>query len=262
VTAQRRRVVIYARVSSPAKGVRADDHDQDPAVQVEAMREWVQTRGWQVVAVETDRVTGDLDRRKGDPPGLRRALTLVQDRKADVLGVFAADRIVRHPVGLLQLVSRVQSLGGHVASMQDGSDLDTTTPTGELLTFLRGWWARMELRLIRERTRAGLARARAEGKKLGRPLSTSAPEPAQVAQLRHTGASWAQVADRLHCCPSAARRALMRLVGNGGSKEPIPPVESGAADPAPPKSSVSDKAEVGPGDQRRLGQPANHGAEP
>lgn len=218
------RAVLYARVSR-------DDGVQDPQVQLHALREWAATRGWKIVGEQFDRITGDPGRRKGDPPGLRAALQLVQDRKVDVLAVFAADRLVRSPVALLQLVARVQQLGGHVASLQDGSDLDTTTDLGELYLFLRGWMARMEMRLLRARTKAGLARARAEGKRLGRPPLAN---PIVVAQLRAAGCTWTEIATQLGCTVAAARGAAERFgrpADNGGSGAASASVENHLATP-------------------------------
>jgi hypothetical protein len=99
--------ILYARCST-----RGDA--QDPAVQLAALRLWAATRGWRVIAEESDRVSGDPARRVGDPPALRRAPEAIEQRRADLLAVFAADRLVRSPVGLLQLVARVQAVGGHV----------------------------------------------------------------------------------------------------------------------------------------------------
>ena len=161
MSAAARSCVLYARVST-------DTGDQDPESQLRALREFAAQRGYTVLGEYSDRVTGDPARRRGDPPGLCQALRLLEQRRGGVLVIWAADRLVRSAVGLLQLVGRVQQLGGAVVSLQDGGDLDTTTDTGELLVFLRGWMARMEARIIRERTMAGLARARAEGRKGGR----------------------------------------------------------------------------------------------
>jgi DNA invertase Pin-like site-specific DNA recombinase len=168
-----------------------------------------------VVAEESDRVSGDPARRKGDPPGLSRAMEAIERRRADVLAVFAADRLVRSPLGLLQLVARVQAIGGHVASLQDGADLDTTTDVGELFLFLRGWYARMELRLIRARINAGLSRARAEGVTLGRPRGDG-PEPEAVAELRAAGLSWRAVAAELGCSIAMARRRAVEARAAAG----------------------------------------------
>lgn len=169
------RCVLYVRVSK-------NDGDQEPETQLRQLRDWAQARGWRIVAELQDRVTGDPVRRGRNPAGLVSALNLIHCKKAEVLAVWSSDRLVRSPWHLLELVAQVQAAGGRVASLQDGADLDTTTDTGELFLFLRGWWSRMELKLIRQRTNAGLARARAEGRQLGRPRMTL-PDLEQLAEL-------------------------------------------------------------------------------
>lgn len=191
------RAVLYARCST--RGT-----EQDPEVQLRDLRGWAEQRGWLVVSEERDRISGDPARRHGDPPGLRAALEAIEQKRADVIAVFAADRLVRSPVGLLQLVNRIQSIGGHVASKQDGADLDTTTDVGELFLFLRGWYARMEMKLIRARIKAGLDKAKRDGKRLGRPRSNG-PSPSAVVALREQGRSWSQIADELRCTVKVAR---------------------------------------------------------
>ena len=194
------RVVLYARVSK--------EGDQDPEVQLQKLRPWCAARGWAIVAEEADRVTGDPNRRKGDPPGLRRALQVLAERQAEVLVVFAADRLVRSPVGLLQLLARIEAFGGKVASYQDGADLDTTTDVGELLAFIRGWYARMEMRLIRARTLAGLERARAQGKRLGCPPKEV--DVAAVERLKREGLGWRRIGAQLGLCHMTVKRAYRR----------------------------------------------------
>jgi len=169
------RCVLYVRVSK-------NDGDQEPETQLRQLREWAKARSWRIVSEQQDRVTGDPARRGRNPPGLVSALDLIDRKKADVLAVWSADRLVRSPKHLLDLVSQVQAAGGRVASLQDGADLDTTTDAGELFLFIRGWWSRMELKLIRQRTNAGLARARAEGTKLGRPR-LALPDLQQLREL-------------------------------------------------------------------------------
>lgn len=101
---------------------------------------------------------------------------------------------------------RLQQLGGHVASYQDGTDLDTTTDAGELFLFLRGWMSRMETKLIRARTLAGLERARAVGKQLGRPRVDDSFKPAQLLKARERGDSWSKLADVAGVSRAAVRR--------------------------------------------------------
>lgn len=204
------KAVLYVRVSK-------NDGDQDPDTQLHVLRAWAGTRGWRVMAEQVDRVTGDPMRRGRHPRGLLACLDAIERRKADVLAIFAADRLVRSPTHLLQLVSQVQAAGGKVASYQDGADLDTTTDQGELLLFLRGWMARMELKLNRGRTLAGLARARAAGKTFGRPRSEAPPlELVQDAMAKGIR-SRSQLAKHLGCSPWAVRKALAELAKRGSA---------------------------------------------
>ena len=201
------RAVLYARVSTRDKG-------QDTETQFGALRPWALGRGWHVVGEESDQVTGDPLRRKGDPPGLRRALRMIETRTADVLVVFSADRLVRSATGLLALVTRVQSMHAHVASYQDGSDLDTTTDVGELLVFIRGWWARMQMKTTRAASIAGVARARSEGRIPGRRREVELT-PAQLFELhelRACGWSWKRLADRFASSAGTVRRRFAESV--------------------------------------------------
>ena len=194
------RAVLYLRVSK-------SDGSQDLGTQEAALRLEAARRGWDVVGLEHDLVSGDPVRRGGrTPPGLSRALSTIETRRATILLVFAADQIVRSALGLLQLVQRVQQLGGRVCSARDGAELDTTTEQGELLLFLQGWFARWELRLTRERTKAGIERARAAGKRLGRP-SRPALDRAEVARLRDSGVSQETIASVLGCTRWDVRKA-------------------------------------------------------
>jgi DNA invertase Pin-like site-specific DNA recombinase len=207
--------VVYARVSK---------RESDPEPQAQLVREWCERRGWRVVRVECDRVTGDPARRKSDPPGLRRALRTLEMREADVLAVFAADRLVRSAPALLELVGRVQQLGCHVASLQDGGDLDTTTDAGELFAMLRGWWSRVELRLIRARTRAGLDAARARGVQLGRPrVDLDAQQLERLAELRAAGVGFRDCATRLGVPRQTLQRLWAARLKKGGQETGVTP---------------------------------------
>ncbi len=199
------RVVLYVRVSK-------NDGDQEPETQLRQLRAWAKTRGWRIVAELEDRVTGDPVRRGRNPPELVKALDFMHSRRADVLGVWSADRLVRSPQHLLELVSQVQAVGGRVASLQDGADLDTTTDAGELFLFLRGWWSRMELKLIRQRTKAGLERAAAEGRRGGRPRM-KLPDLQQLRKLlgRDKSPSLRQLAEQLQTSVHGVELGLAEL---------------------------------------------------
>lgn len=199
------RAVIYIRVSKQ-RG------DQNPETQALALRRWCTERGWAIAAVCTDRISGDPARRgRTEPPGLQRALGLLARREADVLAVFAADRLTRGGiVELLQLVRRIVAMGAHVASYREGAALDTTNPYGELVVSVLGWMAQIELSLNRDRTVAGLDRARARGVKLGRPVKPL-PDLVQVAELVKAGKGHRAIGELLQCGPWLARRAIREL---------------------------------------------------
>lgn len=199
---QARRAVLYLRVSS------ADQ--QDPAAQEHACRQFCAQRGWSVIGCEADRISGDPARRRGDPPGLAAALLAIGEHHGAVLVVFAADRLVRGTVELLQMVARIQALGGFVAGVTERGDLDTTTEQGELLLFMRGWWARMELRLNRARTLAGLERARLAGRVGGR-RRVELPDLDQVEALRRRKLGLVKIAAELGCSEWTAREAVRAL---------------------------------------------------
>jgi DNA invertase Pin-like site-specific DNA recombinase len=76
--------------------------------------------------------------------------------------------------------------------------------------------------VIVERTLDGLAAARRAGKKLGRPLGKSAPAPERVAALRAAGRTWPEVARRLRCTVSSARRALERGLPKSDARRATP----------------------------------------
>jgi len=219
------RVVLYARRSLEKQSIDG---------QLIELRRWVADNGHVVVGECQDDVTGNPLRRKGDPPGLRQALAYVEKvngrRRADLLLVFAADRLVRSPLELLNLVARIQAHGAHVKGIDDGHDLDTTTDTGELLTFIRGWFARFERKLIGSRTRAGLEGARARGVKLGRPRTLDAAAIGKVHTLRGKGLGVRAIARELAVAPAIVSRALKELgvpvAETAVRKEPEAPSET------------------------------------
>jgi DNA invertase Pin-like site-specific DNA recombinase len=110
---------------------------------------------------------------------------LAQLRKGDVLVVWKLDRLGRSLSDLVALVNEIQEKGAGLQSLQD--HIDTTTPQGKFTFHLFAAIAEFEREITRERTRAGLASARARGKLGGRPkgLSKAAEEKAKIAQLLH-----------------------------------------------------------------------------
>jgi DNA invertase Pin-like site-specific DNA recombinase len=148
----------YARVSTL---------DQDPTLQTDAL----ESAG--CYRVFTDRASGKLDRR----PQLDRVLD--QLRPGDTLVVWRLDRLGRSMKHLISVVADLEERGIGFRSLTE--NIDTTTPTGKLTFHLFGALAEFERELIRERTMAGLAAARARGRKGGRP-SVMTPSKLKVAR--------------------------------------------------------------------------------
>jgi DNA invertase Pin-like site-specific DNA recombinase len=197
---QTKRAVLYTRIS-------LGDKRQSNAMQLSRLRDWAAERDWQIIAEVSDNITGDPDRRRGEPPGLQSALRLIGEGKANVLVVFALDRIVRSPQHLIELVRRVEGKGGRVASYLDGDTIDAGSDIGELILFIRGRVARMERKLTSRRTQEGMAAAKARGARLGRP-KVALPDRADVERLRAEGLSFLDIAHQLNTNSWRVRRAL------------------------------------------------------
>ena len=146
-------------------------------------RDFVQARGWSAVEY-VDCISGTKDRR----PELDRLVTDAKRRKVDTLVVWKLDRLGRSLKHLVMLLDELRSLG--VAFVSLGESIDTGTPAGRLQLHLLAAVAQFERERIVERVRAGLERARTQGKRLGRPR---APLPLErleaVAHLSLTDAA-------------------------------------------------------------------------
>jgi len=153
-TGSRRRVAIYARVST---------FDQSCEAQLRDLREYVAARGWQATEYVDRGVSGAKDRR----PGLDKLLAAVKARKVDVVVVAAFDRFGRSARHLVECLDLFRHLDVEFVSLRE--QIDTGSPLGQAIFTIIAAIAQLERSLIAERVRAGLRRARAEGKRLGRP---------------------------------------------------------------------------------------------
>lgn len=196
--------MLYVRVSKRS--------GQTPESQAHVLRGYCQSRGWVVASEHVDRISGDPAKRgQDDPPGLRAALEQLADRRGDVLLVFSADRLTRGGVfDLLFMLRRIVQLGVHVASYRERLLLDTTSGQGEILIACLGFVSKLEREMIVERTIAGQERARAEGKRIGRP-PVELPDLERVAQLVNRGHGRPRLGPALGCSDWQARKALAEL---------------------------------------------------
>jgi DNA invertase Pin-like site-specific DNA recombinase len=186
------RVALYARVST-ANG------QQDPEMQLRELGEFAERRGWQIVEVYVDHITGSKDSR----PALNRLMSDAQQRRIDAVLVWKLDRFGRSLRHLVNTLAELEAVGVTFVSLRD--NLDLTTPAGRLMFQIIGAMAEFERALIQERVKAGLRNARAKGKRLGRPpvfVSES-----KVEALRASGASWRTIAKELSVGIGTVRRA-------------------------------------------------------
>ena len=150
------RAAIYARVSTL---------DQEPENQLQELRRYVQARGWTGVEYVDRGISGAKDRR----PALDELLRDARLRHCDVLVCWRLDRLGRNLRHLILLLDDLHVLGVAFVSLAEG--IDATTPAGRLQLHVLGAIAEFERARIAERVKAGLARAKARGQRLGRPVA-------------------------------------------------------------------------------------------
>jgi DNA invertase Pin-like site-specific DNA recombinase len=150
------KAAIYARVST-------SNGSQTCENQLLELRRYCEARGWTATEFVDPGVSGAKDRR----PALDELLKAAKRRKFDVLVCWRLDRLGRNLRHLILLLDELQSLGVAFVSLAEG--IDATTPAGKLQLHILGAIAEFERGRIQERVKAGLARAKAQGKRLGRP---------------------------------------------------------------------------------------------
>jgi DNA invertase Pin-like site-specific DNA recombinase len=142
---------------------------------------------------------------KADRPGLDKALEHV--RKKDTLVIWKLDRLGRSLSHLLSIVEDLRERGVNFASVQDG--FDTSTASGKMVFSVIGAMAEYERNLIRERTMAGLAAARARGRMGGRPKSLSKSQVKVAIALAEAGKlTIKQICEQVGCSRSTYYRQV------------------------------------------------------
>lgn len=179
-------LIGYARVST-------DDQNLD--LQLDALK----AAGCYQVC--TDKVSGTVT----DRPGLADAFKYL--RPGDTLVIWKLDRLGRTVKGLVDLVGELQTKGIQFRSITDG--IDTSTPAGRFFFHVMAAMAEMEKDLIRERTRAGLAAAKARGRTGGRKKVMDDMKVASARKLISAGTPATEVAKHL----GVGRATLYRALG-------------------------------------------------
>ncbi|HLH74361.1 MAG TPA: recombinase family protein [Reyranella sp.] len=152
-----KRVAVYVRVSTDA---------QTTTNQELELATVAQQAGWKIVKVYTDQgVSGG--KRRDDRPAFKAMCEDAARRKFDIVAAWSVDRLSRSLDDLLSFVNELQALKIDLFLLSQG--VDTSTPSGRAMFAMCGVFGELERGLIRERVLSGLNRARAQGKRLGRP---------------------------------------------------------------------------------------------
>src|SRR5512138_2296126 len=186
------RAGLYARVST--------NDQQTLAMQNRAMREYAARRDW-AIAMQVRDVNSGAARREAR----EKLLEAARRREIDLVLVWRLDRWGRSVTDLLATLQELEHLGVGFVSLTEA--LDLTTPAGRAMAGLLAIFAEFEREILRERTRAGLAHARANGKQLGRP-ATAAVHAAEVRKLHRAGISKSEIARRLPIRRTSVGRIL------------------------------------------------------
>jgi DNA invertase Pin-like site-specific DNA recombinase len=165
------------------------------------MREYAARRGWTIALQVKEIGSGASQREKRE-----QLLEAARRREIDVVLVWRLDRWGRSVTDLLATLQELEHLGVGFVSLTEA--LDLTTPAGRAMAGLLAIFAEFEREILRERARAGLAHARRNGKRLGRP-QTAALKAAEVQQLHRKGVSKAEIARRLEMGRTSVRSILV-----------------------------------------------------
>jgi len=188
-----KRAALYLRVSTANRARNADAFEQNPEVQEAPLRHLAQQRGWDLVRVYSDRMSGA----KEDRPGLKRLLQDARRGEFDVVLVWRFDRFARSIEQLVLALAEFRALGIDFISCQEA--LDTSIPMGKAMFTIIGAMAELERNVIRERVVVGMEYTRQHGTKsgngIGRPKRVF--NRGEVIRLREGGLSIEKIARQM-----------------------------------------------------------------
>lgn len=190
------KAALYARVSPD---------EQTVENQLRELRTVGKRLGWTVMKEYVDQGLSGAKGRHGRPAfdQMCRALTR---KEFDLIAAWSVDRLGRSVQDLVTFLTEIRAKNIDQYLHQQG--LDTSTPAGRAMLQMLGVFAEFERSIIQERIRAGLRRARSLGVRLGRPVSAAKPD--KVVMLKQQGLSWPEIAKRVGCSVSTAKRLAKR----------------------------------------------------
>jgi DNA invertase Pin-like site-specific DNA recombinase len=157
-----------------------------------AIEDECKRRGWELVRIESDVLSGRSMKR----PGLQRALDACRSGEVAGIVVSKLDRLSRSLIDFAGLLAEAQAKSFNVVALDLGIDL--STPHGEFLASVMASAAQWERRIIGQRIREALAVKKAQGVKLGRPRLLPAKVRTRIKRLHGRGVSMQEIARRLN----------------------------------------------------------------
>jgi len=186
-----KRAALYLRVSTI---------DQHPETQLYDLRQMAAHRGYEIVQEYTDRISGVKARR----PALDTMMRDARRSRFDAVLVWACDRIARSTRHFLEVLDELNRLEVEFVSFRE--QIDTGGPLGRAIVVIIGAIAELERNLIVERVRAGMRRARLEGRHIGRPALSLDREA--ICRDRQHGQSLGQIAREHRISRTTVHRVL------------------------------------------------------
>jgi DNA invertase Pin-like site-specific DNA recombinase len=195
-----KRAGLYLRVSTG---------EQTMENQLRDLFDAAQHHGWNVVAVFTDEgISGS--KRRDKRPGFGRLCCAITRREIDIVAAWSVDRLGRSLQHLVTFLGEIQASGCDLYLHRQG--LDTSTPAGRAMFQMAAVFGEFERAMNIERTKAGMARARRQGKRIGRPKLEEGLRSA-ITQRLAEGASPFAVARAL----GVDRKTVLKYAGHGGN---------------------------------------------
>ena len=187
-----KKVAIYVRVSTK---------DQSVGMQLNDLERYSKERGLNIFKVYEDNgVSGTKETR----PALGQLMDDARKRKFNVVLVWRFDRFARSTKHLVNALYEFRNLGIDFISYQE--NIDTSSPLGEAIFTIISAMSKLERDIIAERVKGGLRKARANGKRLGRPKNEVDTD--KVIECRKQNKSIRQIAAELNLSKGAVQRAL------------------------------------------------------
>ena len=194
-----KKAAIYARVST---------HDQDPDMQLMALRDYAEKRNFNVYKEYVDYTSG----KNNDRVGLNQLFEDVRKRKLDIVLVWKFDRFARSTKDLVTALDEFNNLGIDFISYQE--NIDTTSALGKAIFTIIAAIAEFEKEIIVDRVKAGLQKARLKGVRLGRkPVAKETH--IKLHRLRKKGLSIRQIAKKLKLSIGVISKYLKIPVDHG-----------------------------------------------